>query len=342
MLKNERLLRELYIEVSNKCYLTCKHCSSEASAANDEFIDIHTLCRIVKEGKELGTKSLTISGGEPLLHPSIFQFGEFATRNGFTIKMYSCGVIKEAGKLSSISDEIFIKIKNSGIKTLIFSLHGKPSTHDYITNILGSYNLTIESIKKALKYGLDVEIHTVPMTVNLLEIPFILKIAERFGIEQVSLLRLVPQGRFNPECNLLLSPEEHCTLSQIVRDYPNEKCKVRVGSPYSCFFTDRLNRCSAGKNKLLIGANGDVYPCEAFKTKLKNKTSNINKSSLKEIWDSDDVINTIRYLSVDNISSCSTCINSKSCLGGCHGQRLLAHGQLDRGPDPICIINSGR
>lgn len=335
------LLRELYIEVGSRCHLSCKHCSSEACATSNESISIHKLCGLLKEGKELGAHSLTISGGEPLLHEGIFDFVRFASLNGYGIKMYSCGVLREGNRFVSIGDQIFTKLKRVGVKTLIFSLHGQQETHDYITSVKGSFEITLESIGGAIRNGFEVEIHTVPMKINFSEIPSIFEIAKNLGTVQVSLLRLVPQGRVRYNQELIMTAEDYTCFKNITNHLKGNDIKLRLGAPYNCLTPDKANYCSAGKNKLLIGANGDAYPCEAFKTALKDRTANIYKSSLKDIWLNDSLLEKIRQLSGNQISNCSKCQRVSTCMGGCHGQRLIANGSLTIGPDPICIKNGG-
>lgn len=339
MKSDNKCLRELYVEISSKCYLKCRHCSSEADNFKNELIDTSTVYRIINEGKELGADSLTISGGEPLLHPGIFNIIEYAKQNGFNIKLYSCGVLKNNEELVSLDETIFSKLKKAGVDTVIFSLHGKPETHDYITTISGSYDIALESIKKAIGFSLNVEIHMVPMKKNYLEIEHILSVAQECGIEQISLLRLVPQGRLRENIDLNMEKDDYKFLKKIINDLRKENKKVRIGAPFSCLITDRPNFCSAGQNKLLLAPNGDVYPCEAFKTKLKGKTSNIYHDSLYEIWNNDVALNKIRSLKLEDIEYCNHCPKLYTCHGGCHGQRLIANGLLNLGPDPICLEN---
>lgn len=252
--------------------------------------------------------------------------------------MYSCGVLKEKAEFISISYEILEGLKDAGIETIIFSIHGKPKTHDYITGLDGSFDITIQSIKKAIEKGFRVEIHSVPMNLNISDIPFVYQLAGELGVAQVSLLRLVPQGRLRFNRGLEMTKQDYNSLNNVLKSLTKTKVDLRTGSPFSCLMPTRINSCSAGKYKLLIGPNGDVYPCEAFKTKLKGKTSNIYKSTLEDIWVGDKTLNEIRNLNINQISGCNSCTNSHNCLGGCHGQRLITNDSLTIGPDPICNL----
>lgn len=329
-------LKEIYLEIGDRCLLNCRHCSSEAGSNEYEFIDLYNLCSIVKQGKNLGANTLVISGGEPLLHPNLLDFVHYAKRNGFEVRMYSCGVIEEGNTLSSIPNNTFTDLLQVGLNTIIFSLHGEEETHDNITGVKGSYKLVIESIQRAKLHGFNVEIHMVPMKINYKEILNVILIAEELGVEKVSLLRLVPQGRANHEDQLVMNQEEHQEFTKIVQSVNSRGSKIRIGAPYSCLFLNSQHNCSAGRDKVLIGPNGDVYPCEAFKTKLKGLTSNIFSKKLARIWKDDEMLNVIRSLDIEEIENCNKCQNLKRCFGGCHGQRFISHSAVNIGPDPIC------
>jgi radical SAM protein with 4Fe4S-binding SPASM domain len=222
---------------------------------------------------------------------------------------------------------------------MIFSLHGTEKTHDYITGVPNSYDIVVQSIRRAKEQGFFVEIHTVPMKVNYLEIPTVIAKAHELKVDKISLLRHVPQGRSKDHNDLKMTADDYIILRRLLSEVKN-KDFIRLGAPFSCLFPAKNNCCSAGKNKLLIGFNGDSYPCEVFKEALKNKVSNIYINSLEDIWAKDLMLNKIRALPVDDISACNDCKNVKTCKGGCHGQRLIHNGSIFFGPDPICQADS--
>jgi radical SAM protein with 4Fe4S-binding SPASM domain len=336
-----RCLKELYVELSNYCLLECLHCSSLASPQGNTFIDISFMQKLLTEGKKLGADNLFLSGGEPLLYPEIWDLLDFAIKLEYKIRIYSSGVIDGGfGKLQAVDYQYFKKLKHYTEK-VIFSLHGADAhIHDYITGRPGSFALLLESIQRAVSLGLLCEAHVVPMSISYRQIPLIVRLAKKLGIEQVSLLRLVPQGRCVAHKEELLIENNRKQVDEfvkIVESLNSPVLKIRKGAPYRCLFFEQTGLCSAGQDKLLIGPDGSVHPCEAFKS--DQATSNIKTNSLQKIWETDKRINEIRALLPEEIEVCNRCTNLAKCGGGCPGQRWVAHGRIDQGPDPLaCVV----
>ena len=330
-------IKEIFIELSNYCLLDCRHCSSSGLSNGNNELNINELKQILKEGKSMGASCVTVSGGEPLLHPDFFSFLEMCKIYSFKVRIYSCGVYLDGNKLAPIGRNVLKTISTfDNIDGMIFSLYGSnDKSHDYITNTIGSFELTLKSIKRAKTEGIKTEIHTVPMSVNYKEIPRIINLAKRLDVKQVALLRLVPQGRCRQNEHLLMDAEQTREFVSIVNSFSWRN--VRKGAPFNCLFFGDGVRCSAGLDKVLIGPDGRVFPCEAFKS--EKVSSNIKRESLQQIWRNDPRINQVRNLRTEEISFCNSCPEMYTCNGGCPGQRLLHYNNMLVGPDPICINN---
>lgn len=330
-------LRELYVELSNNCPLECLHCSSLASPQGDMFIDYHEMQKMLIEAKRLGAEKLILSGGEPFLYPKIWELLPYAQELGFQTKLYSSGVLmNDYGRMCAV-DPLDLRKASVFVERLIFSLHGAVSElHDCISGKHGSFDLLLQTIQSAVNHEIYCELHVVPMSKNYKQIPSMIRLAERLGIKQVSLLRLVPQGRCLEHASELLlenDPEQVEEFIEIVNNLQSPTLSVRKGAPFRCLFFEQSGQCSAGLDKLLIGPDGSVHPCEAFKSDHLN--SNIKNSSLRDIWETDQRLHEIRSLTVEEVEPCKLCHNLPNCHGGCPGQRWLAHGSIGKGPDPL-------
>jgi radical SAM protein with 4Fe4S-binding SPASM domain len=327
-------IKSISIELTDRCNLLCKHCSTEASPDKNTFISYDSFERLLYSGKELGADCLSLSGGEPLLHPEIEKMVKKASDLNYNINIYTSGVMKNN---NVISEKRLLFLKKN-VDTLIFSVFSDENNlHDYITGIKGSFNTTINSIEATLEHNINTEIHTVPMSVNYKKIPQIIELANNLGINQVSLLRLVPQGRCTENKNLIMDNLEVEELKSMVKRLENNKKDIiiRKGAPYKCLFIEEADNCSAAEDKILISPNGDVHPCEAFKS--DQAVSNINQHDLYYIWQNDKRLNQLRELNKYQISNCNNCSQLEDCKGGCPGQRWLKHKDVLIGPDPGCI-----
>lgn len=329
----------LNIELTSKCALQCAHCSTSSTFDSNDYVDPDRVLRLLDEAKELGAKCLSISGGEPLLYSNLHDIIEYAKSINYDIRLYTSGITSKDGfELRTIDEETLISFIGK-IDTVIFSLHSHmASIHDEITGKKGSFNLTAAAIKLAVKIGLQTEIHTVPMSVNYNDIPGLISLAEDIGVRQVSLLRLVPQGRCANNPHLLMNATETKQFIHILSKIDSLAVDVRKGAPFKCLFLERTGKCSAGRDKILVSPDGSVHPCEAFK--FSHSHSNINSQSLASIWLEDSMLRQIRLLDCTQIDQCNNCENLYVCHGGCPGQRYLEYNTLTQGPDPLCLIGN--
>lgn len=60
-----RQLKEVSVEITQKCNSSCIFCSSLADASCSNEIPLHKLMEIVDFCREKGAKNINISGGEP-------------------------------------------------------------------------------------------------------------------------------------------------------------------------------------------------------------------------------------------------------------------------------------
>ena len=332
----EFMIKDLFVEVSNLCAQGCVHCSSCAGPYIADKIPFSSLCDLVEQALPLGLKRLILSGGEPLLHSELIPFLKFLQKKRVDSNIYTCGVyISSKKKLEPIPDAIIRALVSSSVKRVIFSLQGGTArVHENISGIPGSFEITRKSIDKVCEARIPVELHFVPMRLNVDDLDGVIRYASAKGIKKVSLLRLVLQGRCSEE--LMLSYEQKKQLYERVTvlrtQYPH--IEIRMGAPFNCISLAGTH-CSAAQNKLLISAKGEIFPCEAFKF-LRGTRPTIYKHTLADVWENDRLLNELRNM-IGHRDSCVDCEFSLLCRGGCHGQRLRMNGSLSSGFDPDCM-----
>ena len=329
-------LEELFVEVTNCCHQKCVHCSSSASSKGYPIILFKYLKKMIDDAIPMGLHRFTISGGEPFLYPDIGKLIKYLHDRNIYVSMYSCGAIMgEDYELHTVPKAQIQQLVECGLNKMIFSLHGGSAyTQDCIAGTRGSYDSVIKTIENALKYNIEIEIHTVPMKLNYNELERIVAIAQKMGVKGVSFLRYVPQGR--GDSALELSSDEYLQLLNCREKWNNKYPNVdlRFGTPYNCLdFSGK--KCTAAINKLLISASGEYFPCEAFKF-MKGQRPTIYEKNIKDIWYDDILLKQIRDTSIDDIDYCNACAKRKACKGGCAGQRLRVNYSLIKGPDPCC------
>jgi MoaA/NifB/PqqE/SkfB family radical SAM enzyme len=180
-----------------QCNLRCKMCGQWGergslkdlpSAVTRRYLELPLVERLIEEVKSFHP-TITLFGGEPLLHP---QWGGVVQR------------IKEAGlRCNMISNGILLKKRAEeavqlGLDEIIFSLDGPASVHDAIRGRKGVFNRALEGFQhlQAAKerYGKKrplVNVNTVIWEENHTMLSDIVEEAARFGAQTVTLHHLI-------------------------------------------------------------------------------------------------------------------------------------------------------
>lgn len=291
-------LNEITIEVTQQCPNCCIYCSSLSDIGKTERLDFDCICRVVDDAKELGAKSVSLSGGEPFLREDIYDIVDYIHVKGLKIRLYSSGIYYADGKYSSIPSKLLEAIKEK-LAVLIFNYETIDA--ELYATMMGTKadNMALldETIKNTIMLGIPVEAHLVPMHCNYHQIPEVISKLYSMGVSNVSFLRLVFQGRvFDNKALVALKDDEQAELMQMLKTCKETyNDKIRLGLPFST----KQASCGTGTSKLIVRYDGYVFPCEAFKDgmmKLKNGITpeNVKDNRLKDIYQQSPYLQHIR------------------------------------------------
>ena len=194
--------------------------------------------------------------------------------------------------------------------------------------------------------GFWVGVHFVPMKPNFRELEKIVQLCYVLNIDEIGILRFVPQGRGRTNRQLLeltINEFEKVVKEMVKLKHQFKKPLLRIGRPFNfCslfYWPSEIQMCDAGKTKCLIKPNGDVVPCPAFKQNPEFIAGNVKNESLINIWNNSQVWELFRHFNYEQLSEpCKTCYYLPHCQGRCHAQRILSYGNIYYGPDPHCFI----
>jgi MoaA/NifB/PqqE/SkfB family radical SAM enzyme len=280
-------LDDLTLEITKKCPMRCILCSSDGGEPYTNEFSLSELQDIIYQAKSLGVTQISLSGGEPLTYPYIFDICKYISDNGIELLVYTSGnMFDENDSISSISIDYFLKLKNAGVKEIIFSTHGSNSEiHDKITATKGSFANLSESIKNSQKAGLKADIHFVPIKENFRDLPLIALWIKNLGLNSLHILRFIPQGRgYTNKDQLALSVDETLELRKILAELiSSSDVNVVIGAHYNDLNLSH-RKCTAGIEKAVIRPDGLVFPCVGLKgIKSFVDHNDVRKSSLKKI-----------------------------------------------------------
>lgn len=310
------MLKEVKIELTNKCSRNCKHCSSNATSSigNLKVLDYEDVSRVINEAKLMGADTIVFTGGEPLMYGRLSELVELTSKLGMKSTIYT---------FSYRTDEILNKYReliDLGLEKIVYSLADSLSDEEDISiyDKVEFFDKVFENNNARLGFHYTVSKDSFSRLESVVtEAIETFKIRSYF--DRVSLLRFVPHGKGTIDMDL--SKEELLAIKSLYLN-SNYKDKIRLGTPWNILGIENTP-CIIADEIMIIGFDGIAYPCDSIKyfTKL-GISGNIRENSLMEMYDSEYFSN-IRKFNTDN--SCSVCEQYSICRSGCIGQKIIAN-----------------
>ena len=306
------MVKDLCFEIIESCPNECKFCSSNSCIDKKKIISLDDFKRVIDYFiREGGIGELSLSGGEPFLHPDLFEMISYSKSYGIRTVVFTSGIkrplplsdeliflykremnfkldeieknepwnerlksnirnyydnIINPSSFSPISKSELDLLKSIGLDKIVFDFQAyEHETDEYLMGRnRQKYSCLLDSLLNASSVGLETDVHFIPMKPNYKEIPDILELLELAGINNISLLNFVPQGRGLKNVDSLMLDDLGLIEFMKVLDSSRNlfSGSIRIGIP---LMGDNTHKCNAGLEKLDIKFDGTVLPCPAFK-----------------------------------------------------------------------------
>lgn len=296
-------LRSLHIEIASACNERCVHCyiPHEDKLAT---IDPELFYRAVKEGRQMNIIHVTLSGGEPLLHPEIISFLQYCHTLDLSVNVLS--------NLTLLNDSMIYEMQKNPLLSVQASIYSMdPEVHDYITRMPGSLEKTKRSVLNLISAGIPVQISCPIMKENKDSFLDVIKWADKHNLSTAVEPQIYAQydhTRRNLVHRLSVSEIGEVVKSTLDAGYGSqwingvaEKEKRRPQDPI----------CSVCRYMLCITATGVVYPCVGWQT---NVIDTLDHSSLRDIWEHSEKICSLREVTRSQFPKCVSCKDRGYCI----------------------------
>lgn len=224
----------LWLELTQKCNLTCKHCyvSSGPSLPLHGAMTHADWVQTISDAGSLGCRAMQFIGGEPMLYPQLCDLIEVARTSGIkSIEIYTNG--------TPIS-EAWVERLKAYEASIACSLYAPTAEiHDSVTQKPGSFDRTIAALRRLANADVPVRIGFIEMEENEGRFEATKALLKELGIERVA--------------------HDH------VRGFGRGAESKAADAPGSQF-GDLCGQC--WKGSVCVTATGDAFPCimsRAFK-----------------------------------------------------------------------------
>ena len=294
----------VHVEIVSECNERCIHCYIPHEFKQD-LMDDSLFSDILSQSRDMNLLHITISGGEPMLHPHFIEFLKECRNADMSVNVLS--------NLTLLNDKIIEEMKQNPllcVQTSVYSM--QPDIHDSITHKKGSLNRTISSILKLVENHIPVQVNCPIMKNNYNSYKDVLEWAREHNISadvDFSIIAQYNHDKDNLNCRLsrdelikVISDrvvEDSSYIDDIEKEVAENKKKV-----------DRDYICSICNSSICIGAKGDVFPCVGWSNKV---VGNIQTQTLKDIWFKSEIIKSLREIRREDFIGCKKCDAKEYC-----------------------------
>jgi len=329
-------IRELFLHLTDRCNLTCRHCYYRNSHRSPLDLSPAAIEKLIGILTDSGLEKVTLSGGEPSLHPAFPKLLKLIRQAGLAAMVLTNG---------TLVDDAFIAALQSADRVLV-SLHGPDAaSHERLTGP-GTYQPVIASLKR-LREVLPADHLVVNCTMtdwNIDRLEEMTDLAASLGPARIRFMPLhtvnaATEGgpRLDYRSTELLRWVRAAAEGIVGGRWP---LRVAVGltglpgylNPQAAAENDAV--CGVGR-QLTVGADGALYPCpclmtEPFRLGEANAVDRSDKlpASMAR-WEK--IVRERRSV----IAACRDCPLGGICQGGCPALAFQTAGSF-RQTDPLC------
>jgi radical SAM protein with 4Fe4S-binding SPASM domain len=335
--------------LTERCNLRCRHCYQSGRRTDELTLPeiknvIDEVSSTLSEWSETHnisfSPSFNLTGGEPFLRKDFFEVIEEIGNRGFDMYILSNGTL--------ITGRIADMIAGHGVKGVQVSVEGPEEVHDSIRG-KGSFSASSQGIRNLLDSGLNVTLNVTLSDLNAPYMKDMISITSSLGAGRLGFSRIVPYGRGLELRDHMLRSQEVKELYESLLSAEIDGIEIVTGDPVATQMNlpsgndtgcTAFGGCAAGISGVTLLADGTITPCR----RLDIPIGNIRKDSLREVWATSEVLESLRDKSRYK-GKCSTC----SRWANCRGCRAIAYAYTKAGgegdylaEDPQCFIESSQ
>ena len=308
--------RKAIIRITDVCNARCVHCFISADNRGETMSLENFRDFVLPRLKDSRVSRVTLTGGEPFLHPHILEIIQLLTKSGI-----STGVCTNANVISE--DQILGLAANNKVHINV-SLHGfTPESHDRFMGKKGAFDKCIQTVKIMSEYNLVQGLLVTPNAfADVKEYENLCEFAIQNKAKYVLMNPLSSMGRgYETIKKFAASVEKLQSIKETIQKFSDRIQLVYIRFPNENL---PLGSCEAG-NIFYVFVNGDVTICAYLVFAANTPMSQYNPKEfiVGNIFQDVDIaqkLENYRLRDGDKIGQnahCKSCDKNTICGKGC-------------------------
>lgn len=288
------------VEITNRCNLSCLHCFNNSGSPYPNELTTAEIFSIIDTLSSLGVDNIVLSGGEPLMHPDLFEIIKHAREAPMTVTLFTNGTL--------ITEEHIREFKKLNIRGFNISIDDvDENIHDTFRGKKGALRKTLRAVNLCKEAGFHVKIS---ISLNQLNKDHILGILQYFKEHNLTEFGVTPvtySGRGID--SLAVSPEECHDV------WVNQFTYYKEHFPEVIPHLEGIlgERCGIARDMVGIKSDGTIIPCPGSNRALG--VGNIRDVDLEKFWVENETLETLRNITVKDDEKCRNCTYLTFCMG---------------------------
>jgi Y-X(10)_GDL-associated radical SAM protein len=329
-------------EITLACDLKCQHCGSRAGHVRNRELSTEECLDLVRQFARLGTREMTLIGGEAYLRKDWLAIISEISSNGILCTMQSGGL--------NLTDDRLRQAADAGLGAIGVSVDGLRDLHDRLRGVKGSFDAAFRALESGRKYGMTTSVNT---QITSLVMPDLRQLQDLFidaGASNWQIQLTVAMGRAADHPELLLQPYELLNLMPLLAELYKKGIEhnfimqpgnnIGYFGPYESLWRGTGDEsvhwtgCNAGQNTVGIEADGTIKGCPSLPTSAYSG-GNIRDLTAEQIWGSSPQLAFTRNRTIDDLwGYCRSCYYADVCRAGCSWTTHTLFGRP--GNNPYC------
>lgn len=303
--RRQRRLLHVHWELTHRCNERCTHCYLDVrrpGAQTPGELSTDECLEVVDQLAELGVATVSFSGGEILVRRDFFVIAAHAHRRRFVLRLFTNGMAMTPRVADQIADlhPYAVEISLYGVDAV---------THEAITQVPGSFERTVSSLRSLHRRGVRTVMKTPLMHENVYQVHQLRALADELGAGFRTDLTITT--KLDGSCGPLRHRLTDEDLLWLMRE------TVDLAHWPAVPLAPDAATCGIGQLALVIDPYGTVCPC----AEVRIPAGNVRWQPVGEIWRTSAVFTALRELTRAALPLCRTCSLAVLCVR-CHGVAL--------------------
>lgn len=301
-------LCRLFVQLTNRCNLRCKHCFVESDMTKDDYLTYERIIKVVNDAVDLGINRIDFTGGEVLTKPYFLDVLRYLDTQPVSYNFFS--------NLTLANDNVIEELaKLKGLTSIITSIdYLEPKKHNKFRGGEMAFERTLHAITRLNQKNVKVIVNTMVMDDNRDSLGDLVEFFINQGVE-THFDTIIDCGRAKCDQRHNLDADKNIEcIRQAISLIADKGISV----------DNAAGACGVSDTLIFLHYSGKYMLCPGLTSDISDKY--VLGTDMRKAWEKSRELH-LRCRNID-------CEKYDQCSQGCRMRALVDTGS-DKGEDPM-------